>query len=45
MAVLIVLFIVLALIVFDVVAVFYGFDSRNTRSSGLTSSWRVPHRR
>jgi hypothetical protein len=32
----------LALIAFDLLAVRSGFDSRNTRSVGLTSSWCPP---
>ncbi len=29
-----------AVILFDVLALRFGYDSRNTRSAGLTSSWQ-----
>ena len=33
------LIVLVALILFDLLAMRFGYDSRNTRSAGLTSSW------
>jgi hypothetical protein len=34
------LIVLIALISFDLLALRFGFDSRNTRSAGLRSSWQ-----
>jgi hypothetical protein len=34
------LIVIVALILFDLLALRFGFDSRNTRSAGLRSSWQ-----
>jgi hypothetical protein len=35
----------LILVVLDMLALRFGFDSRNTRSGGLSASWRTDVRR